>query len=82
MRFRIQNEKITHNTRKVWHIMTALILGTQTMTRSFLVGWALATGKINKTFERIGKQRAAHVLACYGHYDIAKTLTDSLKDNK
>lgn len=62
--------------------MTALVLGTKTFLQDFLVGWAMATGKINKTFERIGTQRAAQTLACYGHYDIAKTLTDSLKDNK
>ena len=62
--------------------MTALILGTQTMTRSFLVGWAMATGKINKTLERIGTQRAAQTLACYGHYDIAKNLYDSLGEGK
>ena len=62
--------------------MTALILGTQTMTRSFLVGWAMATGKINKTLERIGTQRAAQTLACYGHYDIAEALRNSEKGNK
>ena len=58
--------------------MTALILGTQTMGKSFLVGWAMATGKIKDSYkkvshiaERIGTARAASTLACYGHYDLS-----------
>ena len=69
--------------------MTALILGTQTMGKSFLVGWAMATGKIKDSYkkvshiaERIGTARAASTLACYGHYDIAEALRNSQKGNK
>ena len=69
--------------------MTALILGTQTMGKSFLVGWAMATGKIKDSYkkvshiaERIGTARAASTLACYGHYDIAEALRNSEKGNK
>ena len=56
--------------------MTALVLGTKTFLQDFLVGWSLATGKINDTCERIGRARAAQTLECYGHYDIAKTLRE------
>ena len=69
--------------------MTALVIGTQTMGRSLLVGWAMATGKIKNSYkkvshiaERIGTARAASTLACYGHYDIAEALRNSQKGNK
>ncbi len=64
--------------------MTALVLGTQTMGRSLLVGWAMATGKIKSSYkkvshiaERIGTARAAATLRCYGHYDLAEALKKS-----
>ena len=69
--------------------MTALVIGTQTIGRSLLVGWAMATGKIKDSYkkvshiaERIGTQRAASTLACYGHYDIAEALRNSQKAGK
>ena len=62
--------------------MTALVRGTKSMASSILVGFAMATGRMNKTLERIGTQRAAQTLACYGHYDIAKNLYDSLEEGK
>lgn len=61
--------------------MTALVLGTKNFTRDFLVGWALATGKIKATYKKVseitemmGTARAASHLASMGHYDIAKQL--------
>ena len=42
--------------------MTALVLGTKSFLQDFLVGWSLATGKINDTCERIGRARAAQTV--------------------
>lgn len=69
--------------------MTTLILGTQSMTRSFILGYALALGKIKASYkkvshiaERIGTRRAASTLELYGHYDIAQALRDGVKEGK
>jgi len=68
--------------------MTALVMSTKTFIQDFVVGWAMATGKIKNSYkkvahiaERIGTQRAASTLQCYGHYDIAEALRNS-KDVK
>ena len=69
--------------------MTALVMSTKTFLQDFVVGWAMATGKIKDSYkkvahiaERIGTQRAASTLQCYGHYDIAEALRNSQKAGK
>ena len=62
--------------------MTALVLGTKTFLQDFLVGWAMATGKINRTLERIGTQRAASQLAIHGFHKEAEALYNSFKEVK
>lgn len=64
--------------------MTALVMSTKTFIQDFVVGWAMATGKMKNSYkkvahiaERIGTQRAASTLQCYGHYDIAEALRNS-----
>ena len=62
--------------------MTALVLGTKTFLQDFLVGWAMATGKINKTLERIGTQRAASQLVIHGFRKEAEALINNLREGK
>ena len=69
--------------------MTALVMSTKSFLQDFVVGWAMATGKIKESYkkvshisERIGTQRAAQTLQCYGHYDIAEALRNSQKAGK
>ena len=62
--------------------MTALVLGTKTFLQDFLVGWAMATGKINRTLERKGTQRAASQLAIHGFHKEAEALSNSFKEVK
>lgn len=62
--------------------MTALVMGTRSMASSFLVGFALATGKITKKLERIGTQRAASQLAIHGFHKEAEALANSLREGK
>jgi hypothetical protein len=69
--------------------MTVLVMSTKNFIQDLLVGWSLATGKIKDSYkkvshiaERIGTQRAASTLACYGHYDIAEALRNSQKAGK
>ena len=64
--------------------MTALVMSTKTFLQDFIVGWAMATGKIKESYkkvahiaERIGTARAAATLRCYGHYDLAEALKQS-----
>ena len=64
--------------------MTALVMSTKTIIQDFVVGWAMATGKIKDSYkkvshiaERIGTARAAQTLQCYGHYDLAEALKQS-----
>ena len=64
--------------------MTALVMSTKTFLQDFIVGWAMATGKIKESYkkvahiaERIGTARAAQTLQCYGHSDLAEALKQS-----
>ena len=64
-------------------------MSTKSFCRDFVVGWAMATGKIKDSYkkvshiaERIGTSRAAATLRCYGHYELAEALRNSQKEGK